>query len=139
MPAAELSAADGDVPVSVKSALRTRRVLYASSGGRDPAAVVRTYVCCLGHVRFRGFWKQAAGTAPAVGFPQIRFYQRHSAIDITITPGDGHSLVQDASQLPTLVWTWDEPIKAPYVEFIWTNGADLATSNGWAELIPSGE
>lgn len=130
----------GEARVSARLALRSRRILCAVSGVRAIGASVSTFACCFGHVRFKGFWRQAAGTAPAAGFPRIRFYIQSTTFALNLEPGiTAYNFVLDANDSTDVLWTWDLPILGPYVSFEWTNGGAVAESSGYGELLPSGE
>jgi hypothetical protein len=83
-----------------------------------------------GHRRLVGEFRLPAGSAPLAGFPRVRF--SHDGVTFLRTL----ALVQDAAQLPDVVFPCDVLIDCPYVAVEWANSPVATTLDATIWALP---
>lgn len=113
-----------------KAALRPTAIWFANTAQLAGADVHQAKKGCGGWKRVKGTISQTAATAPAVGYPRVRF----SPDGVTFTTL--YVCPQDLTQLPAVVFKVDVLVEEPYVAIEWKNGAAPTTPIGLVWGLP---
>lgn len=111
--------------------LRKYLLIRRVSANLGNAGTINVMARVIGHRRIVGYFKLAAGMAPAAGYPRVRWSADGSTWDIVrVIP------VDPTQADPT--YTFDVAVEAPYVAIELTNGAVAGNASAFANAIPGG-